>query len=159
MSSLMDKAKGFVAEKIANVKMPEASLKDVSVKHLGRDGARFNGEVSVDNPYSHRLPICELTYTLKSADRVVASGTMVDPGWIEASGLTKLEVPFKVPYDFLMSLLRDIGRDWDIDYVFDVGLTIDLPIVGNFTIPLSTKGELKLPSITDFFSREKSPES
>ncbi|KAK8948658.1 Late embryogenesis abundant protein Lea14-A [Platanthera zijinensis] len=154
MSNLVEKAKEFLAEKIANVKKPEASVTDVSVKRLGLDGAHFNSEVSVDNPYSHRLPICELTYTLKSAGRMVASGTMADPGWVEASGVTKLEIPVKVPYDFLMSLLRDIGRDWDLDYELEVGLTIDLPIIGNFTIPLNTKGEMKLPSISDLFSSE-----
>lgn len=84
--------------------------------------------------------------------RVIASGTMADPGWIAAAGeVTKLEVPVKLPYDFLISLMRDVGRDWDIDYQLDVGLTIDLPVVGNFTIPLSTQGELKLPTLKDMF--------
>ncbi|KAG0492081.1 hypothetical protein HPP92_005178 [Vanilla planifolia] len=154
MSNLLNKAKEFVAEKIANVEKPEATVSHVSVKRLGRNSAHFHSEVAIDNPYSHRIPICDLTYTLKSAGRVVASGTMPDPGWIEAGGVTKLEVPFKVPYDFLMSLLRDIGRDWDIDYELEIGLTIDLPIIGNFTIPLTTAGELKLPTISDFFSKE-----
>lgn len=76
---------------------------------------------------------------------------MPDPGWIAASDTTKLEIPAKIPYDFLISLVKDVGRDWDIDYQLDVGLTIDLPIVGNFTIPLSTSGEMKLPTLKDMF--------
>nr|CAD1824089.1 unnamed protein product [Ananas comosus var. bracteatus] len=137
---------GFVAEKIAQIPKPEASLTDMSFKGMSRDAVTLHSEVSVTNPYSHRLPVCELSYTLKSAGRVIASGTMADPGWIAAAGeVTKLEVPVKLPYDFLISLMRDVGRDWDIDYQLDVGLTIDLPVVGNFTIPLSTQGELKLP--------------
>nr|ACF79799.1 unknown [Zea mays] len=76
---------------------------------------------------------------------------MPDPGWIAASGSTALEIPAKVPYDFLVSLVRDVGRDWDIDYELQVGLTVDLPIVGNFTIPLSTSGEFKLPTLKDLF--------
>lgn len=82
----------------------------------------------------------------------MASGTIPDPGWIEEGGeVTKLEVPAKVPYDFLISIMKDLGRDWDIDYELQVGLTIDLPIIGNFTIPLSTAGELKMPTFSDFF--------
>ena len=83
--------------------------------------------------------------------RVIASGTIPDPGSLKAKDTTLLEVPVKCPYSILVSLAKDIGRDWDIDYQLDVGLTIDLPIVGNFTIPLSTKGEIKLPTLSDLF--------
>lgn len=79
-------------------------------------------------------------------NRVIASGNMTDPGSLKANGVTMLNVTLKVPHSILMSLARDIGTDWDIDYELEVDLTIDLPIIGNFTIPLSNKGEIKLPT-------------
>lgn len=70
--------------------------------------------------------------------------------------MTKLEVPVKVPHSVLLSLARDVGRDWDIDYELELGLIIDLPVIGNFTIPLSQKGEIKLPTFSDMWgSNEK----
>jgi hypothetical protein len=57
----------------------------------------------------------------------------------------------KVPHSVLVSLVKDVVGDGDIDYELVLGLTIDLPIFGNFTIPLSRKGELKLPSLSDMF--------
>jgi len=63
-----------------------------------------------------------------------------------------LDVPVKVPHSILLSLAKDIGADWDIDYQLDIGLVIDLPVIGNFTIPLSQKGEIKLPTLTDMFA-------
>lgn len=69
MAGLLDKAKGFVANKIANIPKPEATVTDVSVKKFSRSSATFDGEVSVNNPYSSRLPICEVSYTLKSDGR------------------------------------------------------------------------------------------
>lgn len=149
--SLMDKAKGFVVDKIAHIPKPEATLDGVTFKGLSRECITLHSNVNVSNPYDHRLPICEVTYTLKCAGREVASGTMPDPGWIAASGTTSLEIPAKVPYDFLVSIVKDVGRDWDLDYELIVGLTVDLPIVGNFTIPLSTSGEFKLPTLKDLF--------
>ncbi|KAJ1687995.1 hypothetical protein LUZ63_019385 [Rhynchospora breviuscula] len=151
MSGLLDKVKGYATDKLAKVPMPEANVTGVSYKSVSHQGITLHSEVDVNNPYSHRLPICEISYSLKSDGRVIASGTMPDPGWIAASGLTKLELPMKVPYDFLISLVKDVGRDWDIDYLLEVGLTVDLPVVGQFTIPLSTKGEFKLPTLADFF--------
>ncbi|GLT79657.1 hypothetical protein SLA2020_511380 [Shorea laevis] len=151
MSQLVDKAKEFVAEKVANIKKPEATFSDVDLKNVSRESVEYNAKISVNNPYGHPLPICEISYTLKSAGRVIASGTMPDPGSLKASDTTLLEVPVKVPHSVLVSLARDIGADWDIDYVLEVGLTIDLPIIGNLTIPLSTKGEIKLPTLSDLF--------
>ncbi|KAK9102839.1 hypothetical protein Sjap_020093 [Stephania japonica] len=44
-----------------------------------------------------------------------------------------------------MSLAKDIGSDWDIDYVMEMGLTIDLPIIGDLTLPLSKKESSSSP--------------
>lgn len=151
MAKLVGMAKEFVADKIAHVKKPEADLTDVSIKNVSRDCALFNADLNVSNPYSHSIPICEITYTLKSAGRVVVSGTVPDPGSLKGNDTTRLDVPLKVPYDFLISIMKDVGRDWDIDYELLVGLIVDLPIIGNFTIPVSKKGEMKLPTISDIF--------
>ncbi|GMH31314.1 hypothetical protein Nepgr_033157 [Nepenthes gracilis] len=151
MANFVDKAKNFVAEKIAEIPKPEASIEDVDIKGVSGDGVTYNAKVGVKNPYGHSLPICEISYTLKSAGRVIMSGNMPDPGSLPGNETTMLEVPMKVPHSVIVSLVRDIGADWDIDYELDLGLTIDLPIIGNFTIPLSTKGEIKLPTLKDIF--------
>ncbi|KAK6239780.1 hypothetical protein QUC31_005249 [Theobroma cacao] len=151
MSQLLDKAKNFVAEKVANIKKPEASVTDVDLKHVTRECVEYNAKVSVSNPYNQPLPICQISFTLKSAGRTIASGTIPDPGSLKASDTTMLDVPVKVPYNILISLARDIGADWDIDYELELGLTIDLPLIGDITIPLSQKGEIKLPTLSDIF--------
>ncbi|KAJ6679751.1 DESICCATION-RELATED PROTEIN LEA14-RELATED [Salix purpurea] len=151
MSELLDKAKQFFAEKVANVKTPEAAVTDLDLESVHRDSIDYGAKVSVDNPYDASIPICEISYVLKSDGRVIASGTIPDPGSLKANDKTLLDVPVKVPHSVLVSLVKDIGRDWDIDYELELGLTIDLPIIGNFTIPLSWKGEVKLPTFTDLF--------
>ncbi|KAK3163246.1 hypothetical protein QOZ80_1AG0001210 [Eleusine coracana subsp. coracana] len=111
MAKLVDKAKGFVADKVAHVQKPEADLADLSVGHVGCDGATLAGRLDVRNPYSHSIPICEISYSLRSAGREVASVTMPDPGSLKASDTTSLDVPVKLPYDFLLSLAKDAGSD------------------------------------------------
>ncbi|GFP91473.1 desiccation-related protein pcc27-45 [Phtheirospermum japonicum] len=148
---LLDKAKNFVTDKVANMKKPEASITDVDLRDVGRDGIDYLTKVSVINPYGVSIPICDITYTLKSANRVIVSGKIPDPGSLKGNDKTILDVKIKVPHSVLMSLIKDIGADWDIDYVLEVGLVIDLPIIGNYTIPLSHKGEMKLPTLKDMF--------
>lgn len=151
MAHLVDKAKDFVAEKVAHIKKPEADVSDVSMKHVSRDSATFNCRLSITNPYSHDLPIGEVSYALHSAGKVIASGNMMDPGSITANQTTDLDIPIKVPYNILSSLAKDVGRDWDIDYMLQLGLGMHLPVIGKFTLPLSKKGELKLPTVSDIF--------
>ncbi|KAI4328844.1 hypothetical protein L6164_021167 [Bauhinia variegata] len=152
MSQLLDKAKNFVAEKMANVKMPEASVNDVDFKRVSFDSMEYLAKVSVSNPYPVPLPIMEIKYSLKSAGREIASGAIPDPGSLKANDTTMVDVPVKVPHSVLVSLARDIGADWDIDYVLDLGLIIDLPVVGSITIPLSYEGEIKLPKLSDMIA-------
>ncbi|KAL3517221.1 hypothetical protein ACH5RR_024123 [Cinchona calisaya] len=148
---LVDKAKNYVAEKVANMPKPEASVTDVDLKGVSRECITYQADVSVKNPYSVAVPICEISYVLKSSGRVIASGNIPDPGSLKGNDTTLLDVALKVPHSVLLSLARDIGRDWDIDYELDIGLIINLPVIGNFTIPLSQKGEIKLPTFSDLF--------
>ncbi|XP_050204061.1 desiccation protectant protein Lea14 homolog [Mercurialis annua] len=148
---LLDKAKNFVAEKVANIKKPEACVTDVDLGGIHRDRVDYDAKITVTNPYGHPLPICEISYTLKSDGREIATGKMADPGSLKANDTTFLTVPVGVAHSILVSLAKDITRDWDIDYELELRLTIDLPVIGEFTIPLSSKGEVKLPSLKDFF--------
>ena len=73
MSQLLDKAKNYVSEKVSNVPMPEATVKDVDFKRVSCDSVQYLAKVSVANPYPTPLPICEIKYSLKSAGRFVHS--------------------------------------------------------------------------------------
>ncbi|XP_052171044.1 late embryogenesis abundant protein Lea14-A-like [Diospyros lotus] len=150
MANLVEKAKSFVAD----IKKPEATVMDVDLKDVGSDAVTYNAEVSIANPYSHPIPICQISYSLRSSGREIASGTVPDPGSLTGNETTKVNVPVKVPHSVLVSLVKDIGADWDIDYELRLGLTVDLPVVGDFTIPLSTAGEIKLPSLSGLWNKQ-----
>ncbi|GER39555.1 late embryogenesis abundant protein [Striga asiatica] len=154
--NLIEQAKNFVADKVANMPMPEAAVDDVDLKGFGFDGITLLAKVSVSNPYSVPIPICDIKYSVKSAGREIASGTIPDPGSLKADDKTMLDVTVKVPHSAVVSVVRDIGGDWDIDYLLELGLIIDLPVIGNITIPISYKGEMKLPTLSGFFGGGKS---
>ncbi len=81
--------------------------------------------------------------------REIASGTLSDVAGVAASAATVTEVMSEVSYDFLINLMKEIGSDWDIDYDFDVGMKVNLPVVGEFNIPLHKKGCIKLPTLSE----------
>jgi len=151
MAGLVDKAKEMVADKLAHMEKPTADLTDVGFKDVNRESVGLKSDVLIHNPYDHELPILEITYRLRCGDREITSGSIGDTGNIQANTDTSIEVGSRVAYNFLVNLMRDIGADWDIDYDFDVGVTVKLPIVHKFTIPLHKKGTLKLPTLADIF--------
>ncbi|KAK9051418.1 hypothetical protein SSX86_028045 [Deinandra increscens subsp. villosa] len=151
MAGFMDKAKEFVAEKVANIEKPEATVTNVDLKDVSTDCITYKADVNVTNPYSTSIPICQISYTFKSNNRVIAEGTVPDPGSLKADADTMLDVGVKVPHSILASLVKDIGADWDIDYELNIILTVDLPIFGNFDIPVNSKGEIKLPTLSNLF--------
>ena len=79
---------------------------------------------------------------------MILSGKTENTGSLPAKEETVLVLPVRIEHTILLSLVKDIGEDWDVDYELDLGLTIDLPLFGDFTIPLSWKGEIKLPTIS-----------
>ncbi|KAL0362757.1 UNVERIFIED_CONTAM: Desiccation protectant protein Lea14 [Sesamum calycinum] len=147
----------LVTEKVAQMPQPEATMKDVDLKGLGFDGINLLAKVSVSNPYSVPIPIGEITYKVKSAERLIASGSIPDPGSLKANGETVLDVAVKVAHSALVSLVRDIAGDWDVDYLLELGMIVDLPIVGQFTIPVSYKGEMKLPTFSELIRGKSEP--
>ncbi|XP_059651332.1 late embryogenesis abundant protein Lea14-A-like [Cornus florida] len=152
MASLLGKAKNFVAEKLGDVAKPEAEVLDVDLKDVSRECISYHAKVSVTNPYSVSIPICKLSYSFKSTGREIASGTMPDPGSLNGNETTVLDVLLEVPHNVLATLVKDIGADWDIDYELELRLTMDLPVIGEFTIPLNKKGAVKLPTLSDLFT-------
>ncbi|VVA23662.1 PREDICTED: desiccation [Prunus dulcis] len=70
MSELLEKAKNYVAEKVGHVKKPEAEVTDVDFKKVSFGSVEYLAKISVTNPYGVDLPICDITYNLKSVGRL-----------------------------------------------------------------------------------------
>ncbi|KAM3343995.1 desiccation protectant protein Lea14 isoform X1 [Capsicum galapagoense] len=164
----VDKTRNYVsekvAEKVADMEKPEATVVDVDVKKISFDSISYHAKVSVTNPYQVLIPIMEIAYVVKSTgsfelnSRIIASGLIPDPGSLKAKRTTMVDVPTKVPHSALLSLVRDIAADWDIDYTLELGFIIDLPVFGNFTIPLTYSGEYKLPTLSDLWRGDEAEE-
>ena len=69
MDELIDMAKDFIAENVLHMEKPEADLTDVEVKHIDRSALSLESNVAISNPYSHDLPIFELSSQIKSGGR------------------------------------------------------------------------------------------
>lgn len=83
--------------------------------------------------------------------RAIVSGKIGRSETLARNKMTIVEVSVRVEHTIFLTLMKDIGRDYEIDYELDLGVIIDLPLFGHFTIPLSWKGEIKLPTLSSIF--------
>ncbi len=69
MAGLINDAKEWVADEIADIPKPSADLTDVHIKHATTSAVQLKSDVTVTNPYDHELPLLEITYLLRSNDK------------------------------------------------------------------------------------------
>ena len=55
----------------AEMKKPEARVSHVSLKDVSLEHVTYNAKVSLTNPFSTPVPILEISYALKAANRFV----------------------------------------------------------------------------------------
>ena len=55
----------------AEMKKPEARVSHVSLKDVSLEHVTYNAKVSFTNPFSTPVPILEISYALKTANRFV----------------------------------------------------------------------------------------
>ncbi|KAL1809429.1 hypothetical protein ACET3Z_026419 [Daucus carota] len=130
-------------------KKPEAKITHVGLKDVNLKFVTYNAKISVTNPYPTPLPIFQITHALKSADRELVSGTSPNPEPLKANTTTELDLDMKVPFTMLLSLARDIAADLDTDYDLQINVVGNVPAMGDVTIPISNKGQMKLPTLKD----------
>ncbi|CAA2989857.1 desiccation protectant Lea14 homolog [Olea europaea subsp. europaea] len=62
---------------------------------------------------------------IESKLKVIASGNIPDHGSLMGNDMMMVDVEIEVPHSVLASLIKDIGANWDIDYLLEMGLVID----------------------------------
>ncbi|CAI9292118.1 unnamed protein product [Lactuca saligna] len=149
MCGVVDIIKHFFSNTLASIEKPKVRVVDVDLKGE-KDGVyTYLVKLNFSNPYCIPIPLSEIHYVLKSSGSMIANGTIPDIGSLKAKGDTILYAEINLPHGALVTLVQDITDDWDIDYELDATLVID--IICDINIPISSNGEIKLPTIVDLF--------
>ncbi|PIA51474.1 hypothetical protein AQUCO_01100366v1 [Aquilegia coerulea] len=133
-----------------NIKKPDAQITHVAVKNVSGDGdtANVKSQIAVTNPYDHSIPIVGVVYTLKCGGQVVASGNINNPeSSINKDGITFLDIEMQILRSLVANLVREMKFQFEIDYELEIGFTVQLPIIGRFTLYLENKGVFNLSSL------------
>jgi LEA14-like dessication related protein len=130
---------------ITGMKLQDMSLTDVTMLF----------DVKVDNPYLVALPLGNLDYALASQGQQFLSGNSLIQGTIPAQGSKTLPVPLKVNFMKLLNAVKGVRPGDSVPYKADLGLSLDVPIMGAMRVPMSKEGNLDIPTKADLLNKAK----
>lgn len=128
------------------VQKPSAQITGASVQGVGLTESTLVFDVKIDNPYSTALPLTNLDYALSSQGQPFLSGKADVRGTVPAGGSKVIGVPVRINYLDVVKAVKGARPGAAIAYKAELGLSVDVPLLGNTRLPLSREGELTIPS-------------
>lgn len=134
---------------------PTASITGMKLQGLSLTDATMLFDVKVDNPYMVAIPLGNLDYALASQGQQFLSGNSVMQGTIPANASKTLPVPLKVNFLKLIGAVKGAHPGASIPYKADMGLSLDVPVMGALRVPMSKEGKLDIPTQASLLDRLK----
>jgi LEA14-like dessication related protein len=134
---------------------PTAAITGMKLQGMSLTDVTMLFDVKVDNPYLVALPLGNLDYALASQGQQFLNGDSKIQGTIPAQGSKTLPVPVKVNFLKLINAVKGARPGASIPYKADMGLSLDVPIMGAMRVPMSKEGSLDIPTKADMLNKAK----
>lgn len=150
-SGFLGKVKDFIhdvgdkIEEAVGFGKPTADVTAVHIPFIDLKKADLVIDLLVTNPNPIPIPLVDINYLVESDGRKLISGLIPDAGTIHAHGSETVKVPVSLIYDDIKSTYNDIKSGSIIPYKIKVDLIVDVPVIGNITLPLEKTGEIPVP--------------
>jgi LEA14-like dessication related protein len=134
---------------------PRASITGMQVRNVGLTNATMLFDVKVDNPYTVSLPMSNVDYVLSSQGQQFLTGKADVQGAVPAGGSKTLGIPVRISYLGLINAVKGARPGATVPYKADMGLSVDVPILGTLRVPMSKEGSLSIPSAPGLLDKLK----
>lgn len=132
-------------QKQAEVMKPTAKLTGARLAGINFDQAKLVFDLAVDNPNPVALELAGLDYNFKIENQSLVSGTSAKAMALKAGGTSSISLPVTLKFADLKKLPGEIWGKDRLAYQLDTTFNINLPVIGNYAIPVSKSGEIPVP--------------
>jgi LEA14-like dessication related protein len=136
-------------EKYAEVIKPTAKLTDTRLSNIDFDKADLVFDLAVENQNPVAINLAGLNYDLKIENHSVVSGVTARGVQIKPAATSMVQLPVTLKFDDLKKLPGDVWKKDRFGYQLDTEFVVDLPVIGNYAIPVSKQGELPVPKLPE----------
>ena len=124
---------------------PTAEVVGARVAGLSFDAARLELDVRVDNPNPVGVDLAGLDYAVALEGRRILSGERERRLAIPADAARTLSLPIDVAFADAAGLLDEVGPGDTAAYAVELGLALDVPLLGRQRVPVRAEGRMPVP--------------
>ncbi|MCG8487438.1 MAG: LEA type 2 family protein [Chromatiales bacterium] len=137
------------AEQLMSGIQPTGEVKGVKLSGLDLRGIDLLFDVEVDNPNPVAISLDGLDYDLKLLDRSFLKGQQSMGMSLAADGKSQVKLPVRMEFEQLLKHYSDLSKRDEVPYQLDLGLGVDVPLLGRVRLPVSYQGRLPVPKLPD----------
>ncbi len=126
---------------------PTADIVGLSLSDLSAHGLKLLADVRVDNPLAAALPLINLDYDITSGGKSFLDGSAALDGSVPAGGSKTVQLPLGIAFSDLLDVLSGVKPGAIVPYEANLTMNVDAPLLGPLSLPLSTTGELPVPTV------------
>ncbi len=126
---------------------PTAELTGARLASIDFQQADLLFDLAIDNRNPVAIDLAGLHYDLKIEDHSLLSGVTAEGLEIKAASTSAVQLPVTLKFDDLRKLPGELWSQDRFSYQLDTRFVVDLPIIGNYAIPVSKTGELPVPKL------------
>ncbi len=128
---------------------PTAKLTGTRLANINFEQVDLIFDLAVENKNPVSLNLAGLEYDLKIENQSLVSGTTAQAIQLKASSTSPVQLPITLKFNDLKNLPGELWNKDKIAYQLISQFNVDLPVIGNYAIPVTHKGELPVPKIPD----------
>ena len=128
---------------------PTAKLTGMRLANIDFDKVDLVFDLAVENKNPVALNLAGLDYDLKIDNQSVVSGVTAQAIKIKAKTTSPVQLPITLKFADLKKLPGELWNKDRLAYDLKTTFNIKLPVIGNYAIPVSKKGELPVAKIPE----------
>lgn len=135
-------------KQMIDVQKPTASVSGVSLGNLSLDQVTLLVDVAVANPNAFKLDAAGFDLDLSIAGQQLASVAQPDAAMsVPANGNNSVQLPVTLKFSEIAAAMGGLGGKNSVDYALAGNITMNLPVLGDVSLPVSFADMLPIPQL------------
>lgn len=128
---------------------PTAKLTDTRLANINFEQADLVFDLAVENQNPIAINLAGLNYDLKIENQSLISGVTAQGLEIKPVSTSTVQLPVTLKFDDLKKLPGELWQKDRFSYQLDTRFIVDLPLIGEYAIPVTKHGELPVPKLPE----------